>query len=77
MEWKALFYGEKCINKNAFHQKINPISIGKVEIKRIILFNEISYSNKRLFNYYIGYMHEGKVFSITFIHKTSANNWIF
>ena len=55
---KALLCGEK----NSSHQKIKPISIDEVEIKRIMLFNKNSYSNKGSFKYYIRYMHEGKAF---------------
>ena len=56
--FQVLLCGEECINKNAFHKKIKPISIDKLEIKRIMLFNKTSYANKGSFKYYIGYMHE-------------------
>ena len=45
MESKALFYGGECINKNAFHKKIEPIGIDKIEFKKIMLFDKTSYGN--------------------------------
>ena len=62
MESKALFYGGECINKNAFHKKIEPIGIDKIEFKKIMLFDKTSYGNKGLFKYYIGYMHKSEAF---------------
>ena len=36
MKEKVLIFGKQCINKNAFHKK-RPISIDKVEVKRLVL----------------------------------------
>ena len=40
MGQKALISGENCINKNAFHKNGRPISIDKVDIRRIVLSNK-------------------------------------
>ena len=54
MEQKALIFGENCIDKNAFHKNKRPISIGKVDIKRIVLSKKDLYHNKGSFKYVIG-----------------------
>ena len=59
---KVLAYDETCINKNAFHKSATSINIDKVEINRIKLFDKISYDNKCLFKYYIGYKHKDEIF---------------
>ena len=40
MEEKAFMFGKKCINKNIFHINKRPISIDKVDIRRIVLSNK-------------------------------------
>ena len=42
---KVLSYSKTCINKNAFHKKTNSISIDKVEIERVVLFDKTSYGD--------------------------------
>ena len=51
MEQKALIFGENCINKNAFHKNGKPISIDKVDIRRIVLSSKYSYGDKDSFKY--------------------------
>ena len=58
MEQKVLIFGEKCMNKNAFHKEGKLISIYKVEIKRIVLSEKDLYGNKGSFKYFIGYRNE-------------------
>ena len=40
---KILAFGEKCIIKNSFHQNKKPISIDKVDVRRIMLPKKDSY----------------------------------
>ena len=63
MESKTLCYGETCIDKNAFHNNKSSISINKIEINGIILFDKTSYGNKGSFKRYIGYRHKDGTFS--------------
>ena len=60
MKSKILSYGETCINKNAFHKTATSISVEKVDINRIKLFDKTSYGNKGSFKYYIGYRHKNE-----------------
>ena len=46
MEQKVLVFDKQCINKNAFHKNKRPISIDKVETKRIALSKKDSYGKK-------------------------------
>ena len=46
MEQNVLVFDKQCINKNAFHKNKRPISIDKVEIKRIVLSKKDSYGKK-------------------------------
>ena len=57
MEQKALISGENCINKNAFHKNGRPISIDKVDIRRIVLSNKFHMVTK-IYLYFIGYMNK-------------------
>ena len=41
MEQKASIFGKHCINKNAFHKNKKPISISKVDNRRIVLSEKI------------------------------------
>ena len=36
MEQKSLTFGRQCINKNRFHKNKRPISIDKVETRKIV-----------------------------------------
>ena len=56
-------YGETCIDKNAFHNNKSSISINKIEVNGIILFDKTSYGNKGSFKHYIGYRHRDGTFS--------------
>ena len=73
MESKVLSYDETCIHKNAFQKHTTSINIDEVEINRIMLFDKISFCNKGLFKYYIGYRHKNEALQ----HKTSTTNWIY
>ena len=56
MKQKALIFNKQCINKNAFHENKRPISIDKVDIKRIVLCKKDFYGKKDSFNSFIGYI---------------------
>ena len=71
---KALIFGEDYINKNAFHKNKRPISIDKVDIKRIVLSKKYLYGNKGSFKYFIGYIHIANVFPIPLCMKLPQNN---
>ena len=74
MEQKA--FGEDFINKNTFYKNKRPISIDEVDIRRIVLSSEYSYSysNKGSFKYLIGYIHIGIVFQISLCMKLPQMN---
>ena len=59
---KVLGCGEIGIDKNAFHSNKNSVSIGEVEINRIVLFDKTSYGNKDSFKHYTGYRHKDGTF---------------
>ena len=52
-----IIYGEKCINKNGFHKNKKPVSVNKVQTKKMF-FNESLYGNKGSFKYFIEYRNE-------------------
>ena len=56
MKQKALIFNKQCINKNAFHGNKRPISIDKVDIKRIVLSKKDFYGKKDSFKSFIGYI---------------------
>ena len=56
--------GEQCINKNAFHKNKRPISIDKVEIRRIVLSKKDLYDKKGSFKYFIGYINKTDAFPV-------------
>ena len=56
MEQKVSVTDKQCINKNAFYGNKRPISIGKVNIRRIMLSKKVSCK------YFIGYMSETNAF---------------
>ena len=60
---KTLNKDEICVDKKAFLNNKSLISIDKVEINRIVLFNKTSYANKGSFKHYIGYRHTDGNFS--------------
>ena len=62
MEQKALIFGKHCINKNAFHKNKRPISIDKVDIRRIVLSKIDLYGKKGSFKYFIEYISETNAF---------------
>ena len=74
---KTLCSGETCIDKNSFHSNKSLISIKRVEINKIVLFDKTSYGNKGSFKRYIGYKHKDGTFSplnverSTFVSVTS------
>ena len=56
MKQKALNINKQFINKNAFHKNKKPISIDKVDIKRIVLSKKDFYGKKDSFKSFIGYI---------------------
>ena len=62
MEQKVLILGEDWINKNAFYKNGKPISINKIDIRRIVLSSKHSYGNKGSFKYFIGYINKNDPF---------------
>ena len=77
MEQKVLISGENCIIKNNFHIYEKSININEVDIRKIGLSNVESSRIKGAFKYFIGYIHKGKAFSRTIMHKTSPGKWIY
>ena len=63
MESKILYFGEMCIDKNAFHNNKSSISVNEVEINKIVLFDKTSCGSKGSFKRYIAYRHKGGNFS--------------
>ena len=68
----AKSYGEIGINKNVFHKATTSISIDKIGIKKIVLFDKTSYGNNDL-----SIILERCRSYITIEHKTSSANWIY
>ena len=62
MEQEAVYFGENSIIKSPFHKNKKPININDIDIKRKALSDKKSY-DKDSFKYFIGYRHEGNVFS--------------
>ena len=62
MEQKVLIFNKLYINKNAFHKNKRPISIEKLNIRRMVLSKKYLYGKKGSFKYFIGYIHEGNAF---------------
>ena len=60
---------KQCINNNAFYKNKRPISIDKVEAKRIVLSKIDSYGEKGTFKYFIGYINDTDAFPIPFCIK--------
>ena len=56
MEKNILDFGEKCFINNLFHKYKKPISIDKVDTKKIVLSSTESYGNKDPFKFFIGYI---------------------
>ena len=61
---EVLGHGEICIDKNAFHNNKISISIDKVKLNRILLFDKTSRGNKGSFKHYIRYRHKDRTFSL-------------
>ena len=63
MRSKVLGCGEIGIDKTAFHNNKTSISIDKVKINRMVLFDKTSCVNKGSFKHYIGFRHKDGTFS--------------
>ena len=46
MEQKALTFGKQCINENEFYKNKKPISIDKIDIRRIVMSKKDLYGKK-------------------------------
>ena len=64
MEQKVLILDKQCVNKNWFYKNKIPISIDKVEIRRIVLSKKDSNSKRGSIKYFIGYINKTNVFPI-------------
>ena len=64
MEWKDLIFDKQCINKNEFRKNKKPVSIDKVEIRRIVLSKKDSYDKKGSFIYFIEFINETNTFPV-------------
>ena len=64
MEKKVLIFDKQFINKYVFHKSKRPISIDRVETRRIVLYKKDLFDKKRSFKYFVGYTHEGIAFPI-------------
>ena len=74
MEQKVLIFGEQHINKNASHKSTRPISIDKIEIRKIVLSKKYLYGKKGLFKYFIGYINETDTFPVPLCIKLPQMN---
>ena len=61
MEQEAVYFGENCIIKSAFHKNKKSININEVDIEEIVLSHKKLYS-KYSFKYFIGYRHKSNAF---------------
>ena len=61
MEQEAVCFGENDIIKSVFHKNKRLININELDIKKIVLLHEKSYS-KDLFKYFVGYRHKDNAF---------------
>ena len=59
-----MFFGNKCINKNAFNKNKRATSIDKIDTNRIVLSKKELYVKKSSLKYSIGYMSETNAFLI-------------
>ena len=59
-----MIFDKQCINKNEFHKNKKPISIDKVEIRRIVLSKKDSYGKKGSFIYFIEFINETNAFPV-------------
>ena len=55
MEPNTLIFDKHCIVKNILNRCKEPITINKVDIKRILLSKKDLYGNKGAFKYFVGY----------------------
>ena len=74
MDQKVLMFGEYYINKNAFHKNGRPISIDKVDIRRIVLSSKHWYASKGPFKYFTGYIDETNIFPVPLYIKLLQMN---
>ena len=74
MEQKALIFDRQCINKNAFQKHKRPISIDKVEIRKIVLSKKDSYGKKGSLKYFIGHTNENDAFPVPLCIKLPQMN---
>ena len=74
MEQKALIFDKRCTNKNVFHKNKIPISIDKVDIKRIVMSKKDLYGKRSSFIYLIGYISETNAFPIPLCIKLPQMN---
>ena len=51
-----MVFVKECVIKNSFHKFKRPVSIDKVDIKKIVLSSKESYGNKGAFKYFMGYI---------------------
>ena len=56
MKPKLLIFDKIYVNKNIFHRCKEPITINKVDIRKIMLSKKDSYGNRGAFKYFIGYI---------------------
>ena len=69
-----MIFNKQCINKNAFHKSHRPISIDKIDIKRIVSSKKGLYCKKGSFEYFIGYIGETNAFPISLCIKLPQVN---
>ena len=62
MKQKALNFSKDCINNYEFLKIKGPVSIHKIDIKRILLSPKHSYGDKVSLKYFIGYTLIGNAF---------------
>ena len=74
MEQKVLIFDKECIMKNVFHKNKKPISIDKVDIRKIVLPKKDSYGKKCSFKYFIGYINETDAFPVPLCIKLPQMN---
>ena len=55
MEPKTFYFDKKLIVQTFFHADIKPITINKVDVKRIVLSKKDSFDKKGAFKYFIRY----------------------
>ena len=74
MNENVLICDKQCFNENAFHKNKRPISIDKVEIRRIVLSKKDLYRKKSSFKCFVGYINESDAFSAPLCVKLPQTN---